>query len=230
MRFLAVVLVYLTLMSRFYHTSNSGLQRSAVPTYLLRYLCQLFGILSQRLCDLVSPNISRGSIQPTQRIMNTLTCTTAPIISLLGLPGNAASTVHTVPQPYRLASSGASTNDSSTLTIATTTSLPVSVNSQPLAAFFTSPSVSSSTAQCGATVEDGGTPLVRGASTLAGMTNHAAANAFTPQQQPQHSVTSFRVPMECTHIAKGHSNAVLDVDIKGDLLVTGSKGKLPRHT
>lgn len=79
---------------------------------------------------------------------------------------------------------------------------------QPLAAFFNN--------SC--------TPVtsthVTQESTSAPLVVSTAENWSSTAQLP-----GFRVPMECTHVARGHSNGVLDVDILGDLMVTGSKDR-----
>ncbi|VEL11039.1 unnamed protein product [Protopolystoma xenopodis] len=45
------------------------------------------------------------------------------------------------------------------------------------------------------------------------------------QVAPQSVSVEYRVPIECTHVARGHSNAVLDVDLMADLMLSGSKVK-----
>ncbi|KAK4470605.1 hypothetical protein MN116_006143, partial [Schistosoma mekongi] len=40
-----------------------------------------------------------------------------------------------------------------------------------------------------------------------------------------HQSAGFVAPIECTHIAKGHSNAVLDIDILHGSMITGSKDR-----
>ncbi|KAH8871452.1 Kinesin-like protein KIF21A [Schistosoma japonicum] len=40
-----------------------------------------------------------------------------------------------------------------------------------------------------------------------------------------HQSVGFVAPIECTHIAKGHSNAVLDIDILHGSMITGSKDR-----
>ncbi|CAL8106522.1 unnamed protein product [Calicophoron daubneyi] len=148
-----------------------------------------------------SPHPSRGSIQPLQKC-SSLGISAAPSSPTPVMPGNAVSVLHTPSQPYRLASSG-SAACSTNLTVATN-NVPAATLSQPLAAFFGTSTASTQP------------PVVSSGSNLLGSPGLSA-----PSNQPP----SFRVPMECTHIARGHSNAVLDVDIIGNIMVTGSKDR-----
>ncbi|KAF7232565.1 hypothetical protein EG68_09166 [Paragonimus skrjabini miyazakii] len=105
---------------------------------------------------------------------------------------------------YRLASSTAPTATAAPLTVSANDT-PVATSIQPLAAFFTNLSAQP---QIGCTVVPSSVPI-----------------SAPPIVQSTQSNTSFRVPMECTHVARGHSNGVLDVDIVGTLMVTGSKDR-----
>ncbi|KAF6779862.1 hypothetical protein AHF37_00633 [Paragonimus kellicotti] len=144
-----------------------------------------------------SPHPSRGSIQPLQK---------HPITTIgpLSPPGNAVNVLHTPCQSYRLASSTAPTATAAPLTVSASDT-PVATSIQPLAAFFTNLSAQP---QVGCTVVPSSVPI-----------------SAPPIVQSAQSNTSFRVPMECTHVARGHSNGVLDVDIVGTLMVTGSKDR-----
>ncbi|VDP73760.1 unnamed protein product [Echinostoma caproni] len=107
----------------------------------------------------------------------------------------AASILPGSAQSYRLTTTAPSAT-STTVSI----SMPTSTTNQPLAAFFNNTTSNASGPSSSATC-----------SLMPGIGSQ--------------SVPSFRVPMECTHVARGHSNAVLDVDIVDTLMLTGSKDR-----
>ncbi|VDP25500.1 unnamed protein product [Schistosoma margrebowiei] len=108
-------------------------------------------------------------------------------------------------QSYQLAPLSAS-HCSTTLTVPINSSSGNSSN-QPLAAFFTSCSTSQ---------------LMHASN---GTSCHISANVNTTGSSIVHQSVGFAPPIECTHIAKGHSNAVLDIDVIHEVMITGSKDR-----
>ncbi|XP_018646909.1 hypothetical protein Smp_027750 [Schistosoma mansoni] len=107
-------------------------------------------------------------------------------------------------QSYHLVPSSAG-HCSTTLTIPVNNSSGSSSN-QPLASFFTS----CSTSQLMHTSNG---------------TCHISSNVNTTGPSIVHQSVGFAPPIECTHIAKGHSNAVLDIDVIHEVMITGSKDR-----
>ncbi|OON22728.1 kinesin motor domain protein, partial [Opisthorchis viverrini] len=148
-----------------------------------------------------SPHPSRGSIQPLQRSVP------APPSPTSGISANIVSVSHSPPASYRLAEP-ATTSPAASVTVSAN-GVPSSTSNQPLAAFFANLSVQQP-------------PSTAALTTCSTSTTSFGGNL--PGQSLQTSA-SFRVPMECTHIARGHSSAILDVEIAGNLMVTGSKDR-----
>ncbi|TPP66401.1 Kinesin protein [Fasciola gigantica] len=153
-----------------------------------------------------SPSPGRGSIQSLNRnaiiFSPPLTDTTAPNV----LCGST--------QSYRLNASAVATTAAGAFTTAVGTPS-TDTNNQPLAAFFSNNNMSSAAS---------GLPQSTSNSTTTSATTGSTSCPVVPVMSGQ-PVPSFRVPMECTHVARGHSNAVLDVDIVGNLMLTGSKDR-----
>ncbi|CAH8557297.1 unnamed protein product [Schistosoma intercalatum] len=144
-----------------------------------------------------SPNPSRGSIQPLSKIN--------PILVSSGTNMNSISSYNASNQSYQLAPSSAS-HCSTNLTVSINSSSGNSSN-QPLAAFFTSCSTSQ---------------LMHSSN---GTSCHVSAHVNATGPSIVHQSVGFAPPIECTHIAKGHSNAVLDIDVIHEVMITGSKDR-----
>ncbi|KAG5450077.1 Kinesin-like protein kif21a, variant 2 [Clonorchis sinensis] len=147
-----------------------------------------------------SPHPSRGSIQPLQRSVP------APPSPTYGTSANIVTVSNSPPASYRLAEP-TTTSPAASVTVSAS-GVPLSTPNQPLAAFFANLSVQQ--------------PPSTAAPTTCSTSTAFSGNL--PGQSLQTSA-SFRVPMECTHIARGHSSAILDVEIAGNLMVTGSKDR-----
>ncbi|CAH8855280.1 unnamed protein product [Trichobilharzia szidati] len=145
-----------------------------------------------------SPNPTRGSIRPLTKL------NTPSLISANNTNTNLISNTNTSNQSYHLSSSSLS-QCSNTLTDLGNNLSSQSI-SQPLASFSTS-----------FTISHAAHANVNG--------SHISSNMNTTSSSTAHSSSLFPAPIECTHVAKGHSNAVLDVDVLNSIMITGSKDR-----
>ncbi|CAH8582097.1 unnamed protein product [Heterobilharzia americana] len=143
-----------------------------------------------------SPNPSRGSIQPTTR-MNL-----PNLASSSGTSANLILSSATTNRPFHLSSSSGPCLTTLTVPV---NNLPSQPSNQPLSALFSSVTASQSI------------------HTHSSTSHTSIVNTTSLPVVFQSS--NFVAPIECTHVARGHSNAVLDVDIFGGIMITGSKDR-----